>query len=63
MNTLEEISSSIEANHAFWTQRARFNLACYRENRKCGFSAAATLEKVGFRKAIKSRRERVYFDG
>jgi len=62
MNTLNEISSSKGANYAFWTQCARLNLVCYREHKRDGLTAYANLERAGFRKAIKNRRERVYYD-
>lgn len=58
MTTMEEISRCPVANRAFWTERARFNLACYRY---IGAGPAdRSLERAGFRKNMAHRRAQTY---
>ena len=52
--TLDEISESEEANYMFWTERAAMFLGLYRQNKD-------RLNKIGFRNAIRDRREMRFF--
>lgn len=60
MTTLEEISVSPTANRHFWSDRARFNLACYRYNG--AGPADRRLERAAFRKSMAHRRAQTYLD-
>jgi len=55
VTTYEEISTSEEANWAFWTDRAKLCLACYR-------STGNRLERSGFLANMKNRRNMVYLN-
>lgn len=46
MTTFEEICRCPTANHRFWSERPRLNLACYRYNGAS--SADRRLERAGF---------------
>ncbi|EXF96282.1 hypothetical protein HK44_020540 [Pseudomonas fluorescens HK44] len=60
MKTGEEIRLCPEANRQFWTDRARFNLACYRYNG--AGPADRRLERAAFRKCMAHRRAQTYLD-
>jgi hypothetical protein len=59
VTTLEEISTDAAANYAFWTERARLNLACY-VARPCR-ADRCRLERAGFRAAIRNRKAQTYY--
>lgn len=58
MNTLEEISSCPIANRKFWTDQARFNLVCAKENQ----GADRNLEIAAFRKNMAHRRAETHLE-
>ena len=60
MTTFEEISKCPKANRRFWSDRARFNLACYRHNG--AGPADRRLERSAFRKNMAHRRAMTYLD-
>ena len=58
MTTLDEISHCSAANREFWSDRARFNLSCYRY---VGAGPAdRQLERAAFRKNMAHRRAQTY---
>ncbi|WP_445570674.1 hypothetical protein [Pseudomonas sp. E102] len=58
MTTFEEIGHCPTANHRFWSERARLNLACYRYTGAS--SADRRLERAGFLRNMAHRRAQTY---
>ena len=60
MTTFEEISLCPKANCQFWSDRARFNLAC---SRYVGAGPAdIRLERAAFRRNMAHRRAQTYLE-
>lgn len=60
MKTGDEIKICAVANRIFWTERARFNLACMKY---AGASEAdKRLERASFRKNMAHRRAKTYLE-
>ena len=60
MTTLEEISLCPKANRQFWSDRARFNLACSRYGG--AGPADIRLERAAFRRNMAHRRAQAYLE-
>lgn len=61
MTTYQEISTSEEANKIFWTEQARFLLSSFQYAKTTGHINDVRLAQAGFRKAMKNRKEKLYF--
>lgn len=61
VTTLEEISTSAEANRQFWSEHARLALFMYRHHREHE-PAVSRAAKMAFRTNMKNRRERMFLE-
>jgi len=62
MSTLDHISACPIANREFWSEQARFNLACMRYAKASGTWQDVRLERRAFRKNMAHRRARTWLE-
>lgn len=62
MTTLEELSASPEANHAYWTGQAQQSLAFMRYAKQYGTWQDVRLERRAFRKNMAHRRAQTWLE-